>query len=111
LISELRSFEQALRLLDLTITVTPPTGPDAFDIEAETMTCLEFLKRFHVRIGSYQKALGGRKGASWRKIGWSLFKADEVASYRQEVSQHKQNIALLLNGHITAKVRSSEGLS
>ena len=98
LISELRSFERALKIVDYAITVAPPTGRDALNIAAETTTCLELLKMFHDRIKSYQKALGGRKGASWRKIGWSLFKADEVANFRQKISQHKQNITLFLNG-------------
>jgi hypothetical protein len=98
LIMELRSFEQALKIVDRAITIAPPTGRDALDIAAETATCLELLKTFHDRIRSYQDALGGRKGASWRKIGWSLFKADEVASFRQKISQHKQNITLFLNG-------------
>ena len=98
LIRELLSFEHALKIVDLAITVAPPTERDALDIAAEITTCLELLKKFHDRIKSYQKALGGGKGASWRKIGWSLFKADEVASFRQRISQHKQNIALFLNG-------------
>ena len=98
LISELRSFEQALKFVDVVINAAPPTGHDALAIEAEITTCLEMLKTFHDRIKSYQKALGGRKGASWRKIGWGLFKAEEVASFRQKISQHKQNIALFLNG-------------
>jgi hypothetical protein len=74
LIMELRSFEQALRIVDLAVTVAPPTGRDALDITAEITTCLDLLKTFQDRIRSYQKSLGGRKGASWRKIGWSLFK-------------------------------------
>ena len=101
LISELRSFEKALKTVDRAITLAPPTGPDALEIAAETRTCLELLKKFDDRIKSYQKALGGRgdrKGASWRKIGWSLFKADEVASFRQKISHHKQNISLFLHG-------------
>ena len=98
LITELRCFEQALKMADLVIVVAPPTGCDALDIAAETSTCLEMLKTFDDRIKSYQKALGGKKGASWCKFGWSLFKADEVASFRQKFSQHKQNITLFLNG-------------
>ena len=98
LISELHSFEQALKTVDRAITLAPPTGRDALDIAAETTTCLELLKKFYDHIKSYQKALGGRKGASWRKIGWSLFKADEVASFRQKISHHKQNISLFLHG-------------
>ena len=98
LITELRSFEQALKFVDVVITAAPPTGRHALDIAAEITTCLEILKTFDDRIRSYQKALGGRKGASWRKIGWSLFKADEVATFRRKFSQHKQNITLYLNG-------------
>ena len=98
LIAELRSFEQALKTVELAITFAHPTGSDALNIAAETTTCVELLKRFDDRIRSYQKALGGRKGASWRKIGWSLFKAEEVASFRQRISQHKHNITLFLNG-------------
>ena len=98
LISELHFFEQALKTVDRAVTLAPPTGRDALDIAAETKTCLELLKKFDDRIKSYQNALGGRKGASWRKIGWSLIKADEVASFRQKISQHKQNITLFLNG-------------
>ena len=98
LIAELRSFEQALKIVDLAIAIAPPTGRNALDIAAETTTCLELLKTFDDRIKSYQKALGRGKSASWRKIGWSLFKADEIASFRQRISQHKQNITLFLNG-------------
>ena len=95
LISELRSFEQALKFVDVVITAAPPTGRVALDIAAEIKTCLELLKTFQDRISSYQEALGRRKGASWRKIGWGLFKADEVASFRQRISQH---ISLFLHG-------------
>ena len=98
LITELRSFEQALKIVDHAITVATPTERDALDIAAETATCLELLNTFHDRIKSYQKVLGRGKGASWRKIGWSLFKADEVASFRQNISQHKHNISLFLQG-------------
>ena len=98
LITELRSFKQALKFVDIVINAAPPTGHDALAIAAEITTCLELLKIFHDRIKSYQKALGGGKGTSWRKIGWSLFKAEEVASFRQKISQHKQNITLFLNG-------------
>jgi hypothetical protein len=94
---ELYSFEQALKTVEVAITLTPPSGRVALDIAAETTTCLEILKKFDDSIKSYQKALL-RKGVSWRKIGWGLLKADEVVSFRQKISQHKQNITLFLNG-------------
>ena len=78
LISELHSFEQALKTVDRAITLAPPTGRDALDIAAETTTCLELLKKFDDRIKSYQKALGGRKGASWRKIVGASSKLREL---------------------------------
>ena len=99
LIDELHSFQLALRMVDLAIAMTPPGGHLAQDIAAETTTCLDLLKAFHDRIKSYQKSLGrSRKGASWVKIGWSLFKADEVASFRVKLSQHKQNVLVFLSG-------------
>jgi hypothetical protein len=98
LIAELRSFEQALKTVELAITLTLPTGRVALDIATETTTCLKMLTTFNDRIKSYQNALGGGKGVSWRKIGWSLFKADEVANFRQKISQHKHNISLFLHG-------------
>ena len=99
LITELLSFERAL---NIAITLAPPTGRNALAIEAEITTCLELLTTFYDRIRPYQ-ALGGGKRASWRKISWrkikwSLFKAGEVASFRQRISQHQQNITLFLNG-------------
>jgi len=100
LIAEVHSFEQALRTIHGAISVTTLSARDTQDIEAETTRCFELLKKFLESIKSYQKALGGSgKGAnSWRKIGWGLFKAGEVASFRQKLSQHKQNITVFLNG-------------
>ena len=98
LIEELRSFERALRMVDYALATTPPGERLTQDIVAETTTCLNLLKAFHDRIKSYQKALGGgRKGSSWRKIGWGLFKADEVTSFREKLSQHKQNVLVFLS--------------
>src|SRR6266567_5243989 len=92
LIEELRSFVRALRVVDYTIAMTPQSGCLAQDIAAETMTCLDLLKAFHDRVKSYQKALGrGGKRAFWRKIRWALVMAKEVASFREKLSQHKQN--------------------
>src|SRR5258708_1838918 len=97
LIAEVHFFEKALRTVEQAVTMMQPSGQLAQNIEAETTTCLELLKTFLGRIKSYQKALGGGRGASWRKIGWGLLKADEVASFREKLSQHKQNITLFLD--------------
>ena len=96
LIMDLLSFEEALKIVYLVVTLAPPTGRDALDIATETTTCLELLKTVDDRIKSCKNILGG-EGASWRRIGWSIFKADEVAIFRQKISKHKQNITLFLN--------------
>ena len=98
LIEEVHSFVKALRTVEHAITMIPPSGQLVQDIEAETTACLELLNTFLGRIKSYQKALGGGRSTSWRKIGWGLLKADEVKSFREKLSQHKQNIMLFLNG-------------
>ena len=98
LIAELRSFEQALRTVELVITLIPQTGSVAFIIATETTTCLEMLTKFKDRIRSFQKDLGGKKGAFWPRIRWSQFKKGEVATFRQRISQHKHNISIFLQG-------------
>jgi hypothetical protein len=98
LIAEVHSFEQALRIIDFAITKMPPSGQLAQGIQAETATCLKLLETFLGSIKSYQKALGGGRSTSWRKIGWGLLKAGEVASFREKLSQHKHNIGLFLDG-------------
>ena len=102
LIEELNSFEKALEFVHFVITADPPTGSDARHITAEITTCLELLNTFHNRIRPYQVLGGGKRASllktSWRKIGWTLTKANEVASFRQKISQHKLNITLFLNG-------------
>ena len=103
LITELRYFEQALKVVDFAISAAPPTGSDALNIAAEIATCLNLLNTFYDRIRPYQKGLGDREHAPWikktyRKINWTLFKANEVDNFRRKISQHKQNIALFLHG-------------
>ena len=98
LIEELRSFEQALKTVEFAITLSPPTGHVALNIATETTTCLEMLKKFKDRIRSFQKNLGGRKGAYWPKICWSQFKKDEIETFRQRISQHKHNISIFFQG-------------
>ena len=102
LIEELNSFEKALEFVHFVITADPPTGSDARHITAEITTCLELLNTFHDRIWPYH-VLDGGKHASWfknscRKIGWTFTKVDEVSSFRQKISQHRQNITLFLSG-------------
>jgi hypothetical protein len=85
-------------MVDCAIAMAPPSGHLAQTIATEITTCLTLLSVFLDRIKSYQNALGGcRKGAtSWRKIGWGLLKTDDVARFREKLSQHKQNIIIFL---------------
>ncbi|KAF8967546.1 hypothetical protein BDZ97DRAFT_1980347 [Flammula alnicola] len=99
LISELRSFHRALLFVNDRIRATPTNETVVQDIKEEAATCLKLLEKFWDRIKSYQKALGGGgRSSSWRKIGWGLFKATDVAEFRQKLSQHKQNITVFLSG-------------
>ncbi|KAF8955918.1 hypothetical protein BDZ97DRAFT_1708710 [Flammula alnicola] len=99
LISELRSFHHALLFVNNVIRATSPNETVVQDIQEEAATCLKLLENFWDRIKSYQKALGGGgRNSSWRKIGWGLFKANEVAEFRQKLSQHKQNLTVFLSG-------------
>jgi len=99
LTSELLAFHRALQFLDRILCATPPSETVAKDIKEEAATCLKLLEMLWGRIKSYQKALGGGGGrnSSWRKIGWGLFKANEVADFRQKLSRHKENITLFLS--------------
>ncbi|KAF8962969.1 hypothetical protein BDZ97DRAFT_1064342 [Flammula alnicola] len=99
LISELRSFHHALLFVNDVIRATLPNASVAQDIKEEATMCLKLLEKFWDRIKSYQKALsGGGRNSSWRKIGWGLFKATDVAEFRQKLSQHKQNLTVFLTG-------------
>ncbi|KAF8967526.1 hypothetical protein BDZ97DRAFT_2073568 [Flammula alnicola] len=99
LISEVRSFHHALLFVGDVIRATPSNETVAQDIKVEAAMCLKLLENFWDRIKSYQKALGGGgRNSSWRKIGWGLFKANEVAEFRQKLSQRKQNLTVFLSG-------------
>ncbi|KDQ51543.1 hypothetical protein JAAARDRAFT_40993 [Jaapia argillacea MUCL 33604] len=55
------------------------------------------MTKFEDKIQGYKKALGrGGSGSSWRKIGWGLFKKQEIVELRTKLATHRQNIILLL---------------
>jgi hypothetical protein len=97
LIDELHSFHLALEYVDRIIRVTP-LGEDVIQaINAEAGRCRELLDKFWDRVKSYRKALGGGgPGSSWRKIGWSVFKAEEVARFRAKLSARHETVTLFL---------------
>ncbi|KDR84631.1 hypothetical protein GALMADRAFT_55764 [Galerina marginata CBS 339.88] len=101
LVDELYSFHLALKSVDQVLANSAISPSDVHAINEEAASCRNLLEKFWDRIKSYQKSLGGGGRDwkdSWRKIGWGLFKTNEVADFRQKISQRKQTIAIFLSG-------------
>ncbi|KDR77207.1 hypothetical protein GALMADRAFT_435833 [Galerina marginata CBS 339.88] len=103
LIDELYSFHLALQSVNVVLSKSGTTPGEVLvqNIKAEATSCRKLLEKFWDRIKSYQKSLGGGRRDwkdSWRKIGWGLFKANEVVDFRQKLCQHKQTITVFLSG-------------
>ena len=99
LIAELHSLSQALELAYYStegLTSKLPKGViDA--ITQEIDQCREVMEMFLVRVKGYQKALGsGGSGSSWRKIGWGVFKQQEIVALRSKLAAHRGTIILFL---------------
>lgn len=75
----------------------------------------ELLEVMNEKIVGYQQSLqkGGshsRMRDSWRKIGWSLFKKDELVGCRQRLSEHTTRINALI-GQANAYVNPQSHLN
>lgn len=100
LIQELNSLAYVLRLCD-TATRTGMLQKDvANGLDAEVSRCREVMDALWDRIRGYQKALGkrgsSRSESSWRKIGWALFKTQDVQETRLKLATHRVNIITLM---------------
>ena len=104
LIQELKSFHHALNLVYIIVSKVSPKETMAKCILAEILVCIEFLRNFHHSIEGYQRKLGDGNtrsswySSSWHKIGWSVFKRQDIANIRSNVSRHQQIIEMYLNG-------------
>lgn len=106
LVQELKVFHDALIFVNNVISdfQIPLKGVVTQRILEEVSLCVEFLRKFHASIEGYRKKLGGGKAgspwytSSWHKIGWTLFKKQDVADIRNKVSRHQQTIEFFLSG-------------
>ncbi|KAI0064429.1 hypothetical protein BV25DRAFT_1823434 [Artomyces pyxidatus] len=105
LVAELNSMFQVLKLVDFAVRSTP-LRPDVVEgINAESARTRVLLERFWERIKGYQKSLGtGGSGSSWRKIGWGLFKTDEITAFRTKLAAHRETIASFLMSSVLGTV-------
>ena len=107
LIDELQSFKDALGYVDCVLKATPPNESVRRFIDAEIAGCYRLLKKFMGGIQKYEVVNSGSKWhtSMWRKITWAISKPNEVAKFRQKLSQHKHNINVFLNG-VTMSISS-----
>ena len=108
LIQELDALAHVLQLAD-TATRTGMLQPDVVHaLVAEIARCREVMNGLWERIRGYHKALGepleggskwGKRaalGSSWRKIGWALFKTQDVQETRTKLATHRANLTTLM---------------
>ncbi|RPD77971.1 hypothetical protein L226DRAFT_337986 [Lentinus tigrinus ALCF2SS1-7] len=103
LIQELDALAHVLQLAD-TATRTGMLQPDVVRaLVSEIGRCRTVMDALWERIRGYQKALGGSSktsgkisGSSWRKIGWALFKTQDVQETRMKLATHRANLTTLM---------------
>ncbi|KAI0746966.1 hypothetical protein C8Q80DRAFT_1271780 [Daedaleopsis nitida] len=99
LIQELSALSYVLQLAD-TATRTGMLHRDVVNgIVAEISRCRSVMDGLWERVRGYQKALGssnGGGGSSWRKIGWALFKTQDVQDTRMKLSTHRLALVTLM---------------
>ncbi|KDQ51549.1 hypothetical protein JAAARDRAFT_211010 [Jaapia argillacea MUCL 33604] len=97
LIEELRSFSRALNAAHGVVQNITLSRDVLNGIDAEVTVTRSIMTKFEDKIQGYKKALDrGGSGSSWRKIGWGLFKKQEIVELRTKLAAHRQNIILLL---------------
>ena len=70
-------------------------------LNAEVLRSRKVVERLWNQIRKYQEGLGSGSRAksmeaSWRKIGWALFKAEEVRETRTKLTTHRLNLIVLM---------------
>ncbi len=98
LLQELHALAYVLQLAN----ATTHTGMLPLDVThaivAEIARCRVVMDRLWERIHGYQKALGtpGGIGSSWRKIGWALFKTQDIEETRAKLATHRMSLVTLI---------------
>ncbi|TDL24237.1 hypothetical protein BD410DRAFT_786344 [Rickenella mellea] len=99
LIEELRSLAATLQMAHSAAMkcTSYPRAEDMQVVVDEITQCRSVLARFPDRIHGYQKSLGkGGTGSSWRKIGWSLFKTQDVVDMKAKIAGYKETVTLFM---------------
>ena len=104
LMLELDLFRRALQEADRFLKPNRPVRlqPHTENAVRHHVTlCKKEMEEFMKKIKKYQESL--RKGGSgnmmrdsWRKVGWSLFKKEDLATLRGNLSMHRGTIMWIL---------------
>lgn len=109
LVSELHSFSQLLQNVQTIHTLTRHSsdgGPPPASLQNAIHFALErsktLLNAICAKIAGYQKSLrrggsGNMMKDSWRKIGWTLFKKDEILEMRRRLGDCTQSLTAHLS--------------
>ncbi|KAJ6514392.1 hypothetical protein C8R47DRAFT_571298 [Mycena vitilis] len=102
LIIELDALGSALRGLDDIVNKLVIQQSVRNAIEHALCCCRKFMTVFLDRIKNYEPAL--RKGGSghmwrdnWRKIGWHIFRKDELKKLKKDLAEQKATINMVLS--------------
>lgn len=105
LVGESNALSNVLKLVEIALRSSTLNHAVVEGINAEAVRCRLVLEKLWDKIKGYQKTLGcAAEGSwtksSWRKIGWGLFKADDIESFRSKLSAHREIIA----GYLSASI-------
>lgn len=125
LIQELDALAHVLQLADTATRTGVLQGEVVRALVAEIGRCREVMDGLWGRIRGYQKALGATDssgkirtakggGSSWRKIGWALFKTQDVHETRAKLATHRANLTTLMTacnmyGAVVSSVYRADG--
>ncbi|TFK53239.1 hypothetical protein OE88DRAFT_1358568 [Heliocybe sulcata] len=99
LIEELRLLGQTLQHTHAVGQLLPLNVDVMNSLRSQVAQCKDLMDKFMARIEGYRKRLGGDVSgfsATWRKIGWGLFKTEEVTDLRSKLSTHRTMLVLFL---------------
>ena len=103
LIAELDALSSTLGLVQSRFTSQHRPRKDVVNaIDLQVSCCHSVIKKFLESVKGYEKALGSAGfHSSLRKIGWKIFKSDDVTALRAKITSHREAIAILLSLYIS----------
>ncbi|KAI1798052.1 hypothetical protein LXA43DRAFT_5916 [Ganoderma leucocontextum] len=101
LIQELDALAHVLQVAEAATRTGLLERTTVNSLNAEVLRCRNVVERLWDQVRKYQKALGsGSKEngieASWRKIGWGLFKTEDVREARAKLTTHRLTLIALM---------------